>query len=211
MKGFECQDGHAVAHLDEQERTVIARVVADVGLLLGSEPFGLTSVSEQYVPQIEAIEEQLARWGDAAPEPEDPAVLRVFPNAAPTDREVADEFRRLTEPDLRDMKIARLRRIWDQLSGDDDAWVVPLDQALDTAAALTDIRLVMASRLDVMDDVDAQRLHQEVELAEHALATGATELLEFTPERVWLGMLYAALMWLQSTLVDCLEEPGETT
>ena len=40
MKGFEARDGMAVAELDDEERLVVARIVADVGLLLSGEPFG---------------------------------------------------------------------------------------------------------------------------------------------------------------------------
>ena len=138
----------------------------------------------------------------ALSDPEDPAVLRVLPNAAPTDREVADEFRRLTEPELRATKVDRLRVIWQALSEEGDLWEVPAEDAMATAAALTDVRLVLASRLGVVTDEDADSLHHEIELAEHAMATGAAGDLSIDPERVWLGMLYQALTWLQESLMN---------
>jgi len=128
-------------------------------------------------------------------------VLRVLPNAAPDDREVAAEFRRLTEPELRATKVARLRKMWEALSLDGPQWEVAADEAMATAAALTDVRLVLASRLDIETDADATALHEEIDLAHHAVETGAAADLSVDPERVWLGMLYQALTWLQESLM----------
>lgn len=224
MRGFAWDGGAVVAHLDDEERTVMARIVADVGLLLGGEPFG--AGGEQPFPHADASHSEtagedaphssiadevaayLARLGEAVREPDDPAVLRVLPNAAPTDREAADEFRRLTEPDLRSLKVGRLRRMWEQLSEDGPDWEVAADDAPGTAAALTDVRLVIAERLGLETDHDAERLSTEVALAAHAMETGADRELDIEPERVWLGMLYGALTWLQGSLVECLMGAG---
>ncbi len=201
MKGFEAKGGYAVAELDEEERAVVARIVADVGLLLGGAAFGMEHTTrddgERYQDDVFAA---LRGLEDALAEPEDPAVLRLLPNAAPTDREVADEFRRLTETDLRGHKVARLRQMWEQLSGDEDEWVIARDDALPTAAALTDVRLVLASRLELRTDDDAERLHAEIDAA--TSADDGSVAPNIDRERVWLGMLYQALTWLQETLVE---------
>ena len=196
MKAFRGRRGVAVAELDPEERAVVARIVADVGLLLGGEVFGMEDAAwasetpEDLLEYLTNLEAHLA-------EPDDPAILRLLPNAAPTDREVADEFRRYTEPDLRALKVARLRRLWSQLSEDGPRWEVARDDAMETAAALTDVRLVLASRLAVETDADAERLHAEVGLAQEAAADG----IDPDRERIWLGMLYEALTWLQDSLV----------
>ncbi len=193
MKAFRARHGVAVAELDHEERAVVARIVADVGLLLGGEVFGM----ERLPVEGEASQDLLAyltNFEAHLAEPDDPAILRLLPNAAPDDREVAEEFRRYTEPDLRALKVARLRRMWAQLSEDGPEWGVPEDVALDTAAALTDVRLVLASRLGIETDDHAQRLHAEV-----ALASSGGDSVD--RERVWLGMLYEALTWLQDSLV----------
>lgn len=199
MKGFEPRGEVAVAELDAEERAVVARVIADVGLLLDGEAFGMERA------KVDDAEEELFRhlrgFESALSDPEDPAVLRILPNAAPTDREVADEFRRFTEPELRATKVDRLRVMWQALSEDGPEWEVPAHQAMSTAAALTDVRLVLAARLGIDTDEDANALHRELELAEHALATGAGSELSVNPERVWLGMLYQALTWLQESLM----------
>lgn len=200
MRGFEARGDVAVAELDSEERAVIARVIADVGLLLDGESFGMEP------ERVEDSEEELFRHlrglEAALSDPEDPAVLRILPNAAPTDREVADEFRRLTEPELRATKVDRLRVMWMALSEDGPEWEVPADQAMATAAALTDVRLVLAARLGLDTDDDADALHRELDMAEHALATGADSDFAINPERVWLGMLYQALTWLQESLMS---------
>jgi hypothetical protein len=195
----------AVALLDADERAVIARVVADVGLLLGGEPFAMET-EPQARDEAGGAEDPLFRHlqglETALTDPDDPAVLRVLPNAAPDDREVADEFRRYTEPELRALKVDRLRTIWRALSDDGPAWIVPADEALATAAALTDIRLVLASRLGLETDDDATDLHDEVDRA-HDPVTGAYAAETVAnPERVWLGMLYQALTWLQESLMS---------
>ncbi|WP_062387145.1 DUF2017 family protein [Demequina iriomotensis] len=203
MRAFAERDGAAVAALDEEERLVIARIVADVGLLLGAESFG--SEPHSTLPHREDLAESL-RFLDGVEddpvEPEDPALLRLLPNAAPRDREVADEFRRLTQEDLRATKIARLRRLWDDLSAEATEWVVPTEQVMPMAAALTDVRLVVASRLALASDEDAEALHAEIARAAEAAEQGTEAEPPVDPERLWLGMLYDALTWLQESLVS---------
>jgi hypothetical protein len=199
--------GTAVAILDDEERLVVARIVADVAGLLGAEAFGLDHPAEPTTASdVDDPFEYLRGLEESIREPSDPAILRLLPNAAPADREVAEEFRRLTDGELRTTKIRRLRRIWEQLSRSDDEWVVQADEALATAAALTDVRLVLASRLGLVTDDDADRLHQEIDLAAHALETDDDQVLPIDHERVWLGMLYQALTWLQESLVEYVAE-----
>jgi hypothetical protein len=205
VKAFEVRGDAAVAELDDEERMVVARIVADVGLLLGGEAFGMEerSIPDRLDPG-EDVERYLRGLEESLAEPGDPAVLRLLPNAAPTDREVADEFRRLTESELRDLKIARLRTMWEQLSEDGPEWEVSVEDALPTASALTDVRLVLASRLSLDTDDDAERLHTEIELAAHAMSSDDGHEWDIDPERVWLGMLYQALTWLQDSLVTAM-------
>jgi len=217
VRGFRAEGASAVAVLDDEERLVVARIVADVALLLGADAFGEDFGSpSDAVPEVDDPFEYLRGLEESIREPSDPAILRLLPNAAPTDREVADEFRRLTDAELRGTKVRRLRRMWDQLSGgshgaDSDEWVVPADEALATAAALTDVRLVLASRLGLVTDDDAERLHAEIDLATHALETDDDGALPVDHERVWLGMLYQALTWLQETLVEYVSGANEET
>ncbi|MFV0285893.1 MAG: DUF2017 family protein [Demequina sp.] len=205
MRAFETRDGHAVATLEEEERVVIARIVADVGQLLGADDFAAPAESDRTArDHVDDVFRALAGLEESLAEPSDPAVRRVLPSASRDDREIAEEFRRLTEPDLRSLKVARLRTMWEQLSDEGDEWQVRLDEALATASALTDVRLVLAARLRLETDEDAERLHAEIDLASHAMDTDAHEDLGVDPERVWLGMLYQALSCLQESLLQCL-------
>jgi hypothetical protein len=81
---------------------------------------------------------------------------------------------------------------------------VPLDDGLSTAAALTDVRLVLADRLGLRTDEDADLLRGELELAQGLLMDGLPEGLGVDQERLWLATVYQALTWLQDSLVACL-------
>jgi hypothetical protein len=181
VRAFVGRGDTAVAKLDANERAVVSRLVAEVGALLG---------------------EDAAEGGQV--EPSDPALLRLLPNASPTDPEVADEFRRLTESDLRALKASRLRKIEEDLGGEGSEWVVPIGDAMSTAAALTDVRLVVASRLGLETDEDADLLKDELEMTEGLLEHGLPEGLDVDHERLWLATMYQALTWLQDSLVACV-------
>ncbi len=181
MRGFSRRGEVAVARLDADERSIIADLFAEVDALVDAGPLEEGSVN-----------------------PEDPALLRLFPNAVPTDRGVADEYRRLTEPDLRSLKVERLRKIQKELGQKGSEWVVALTEALPTAAALTDVRLVIATRLGLETDEDAELLHSELDIAQGLLEHGAPEGLSIDHGRISLAMLYQALTWLQDSLVACV-------
>ena len=197
MRVFRSRGGVAVAELDHDERTVVARIVADVGLLLGGDVFGMERAPWETEESADVLA-YLTSFEAALAEPDDPAILRLLPNGAPTDREVAEEYRRFTEPDLRALKVGRLRAIWSQLSEDGPEWEVAPEDAMDTAAALNDVRLVLASRLGLETDEDTKRLREEVALGDGPdVAEASYEELE----RAWLSALYQALTWLQDSLV----------
>jgi hypothetical protein len=84
-------------------------------------------------------------------DPGDPAVARLLPSAYPDDEEAAAEFRRFTADDLTARKLVNARRVLDDLAP-------PAAERLDPAAqqswlrTLTDLRLVLGSRLGVTAD-----------------------------------------------------------
>jgi hypothetical protein len=84
-------------------------------------------------------------------DPGDPAVARLLPSAYPDDEEAAAEFRRFTADDLTARKLANARRVLDDVA-------VPTAERLDAAGqrswlrTLTDLRLVLGSRLGVTAD-----------------------------------------------------------
>ncbi|MCL2468345.1 MAG: DUF2017 domain-containing protein [Micrococcales bacterium] len=174
------------AAMTRTERTVLGQVVGDVEALLApdtpvaSDPLWLST--EDVLP------------------PDDPAVARLLPDASRDDPEVANEFRRLTQEELRTTKVAGLRALSLRLSAtppgfDPHDVVVLMDEAPRTAAALTDVRLVLAERLGLRTDDDAEAL--AVELSDPRNANG--------PRR-GLGDLYQALTWWQETLIHAMTE-----
>jgi hypothetical protein len=125
--------------------------------------------------------------------PADPAVARLLPDASRDDPELAQSFRRLTEQDLRERKrdslalaAAALRRAAPVVLDDSEA------QAL--LKGLTDVRLVLAERLGIATDEDAEFLHA-------ALAAGAAEGRQ---EWAKAAELYEVVTYLQEELVHTL-------
>ena len=87
--------------------------------------------------------------------PENPALARLFPDAY-GDADEAGEFRRLTEPDLREGKRATARQVLATLTGYEPGDPLSLDteQAQAWLGAVKDIRLVLAVWLEIEDDDD---------------------------------------------------------
>ncbi|WP_456844563.1 DUF2017 domain-containing protein [Cellulomonas sp. P5_C6] len=204
MRGFKRRRGMYAARLDDDERGVIAALVADVAELLGA-------------GRLEAPDAATIPAADGTPRmslepitpPSDPAVRRLLPDASRDDPEVSAEFRRLTEDDLRADKIARLTRLWTALTTPTEGWradafvVDPLD-ARDVAGALTDLRLVLAERLDIRTDEQAERLYDSLLVSPQAqIDDAAPEELDPAARR-YLVAVYGALSWLQESLVEML-------
>jgi hypothetical protein len=126
------------------------------------------------------------------PDRDDPAVERLFPDVYPEDPVEAAEFRRLTEPDLKNDKLDQARAVLDQLIP--NGGEVRLDdEAADVwLRALTDVRLVLGTRLGVQDETDIQ--------AELDAAVGKNP----TSPRVGQLSVYAYLSFLQESLVGAL-------
>lgn len=200
MRAFRREGDDLVAEVDAGEREVLATVVADVAELLGAGR--LADRAPRATGPDDAATATVRLRLDPLPVPDDPAVLRLLPDASRDDREVAAEFRRLTEDDLRQQKIDRLADLFDALGGaGDDAPVtvrVPVPRAAALAATLTDLRLVLGERLGVTDEEASARLEVDVVDAEPAPGDHAAQA------RQYLGSVYLALGWWQETLMACL-------
>lgn len=101
---------------------------------------------------------------------DDPAIVRLVPDAYRDDAEAADEFRRLTQSDLLDRRRDDAARVLTTLQRDGvtlrpdavaaedarEAFVVELEDLAVAAwlRTLTSVRLVMATRLGITDDDD---------------------------------------------------------
>lgn len=127
--------------------------------------------------------------------PEDPAVLRLFPQAYRDDDEAAAEFRRFTERGLRQLKSRRLAVMQvalDEMAGpdpegDDATRPISPEEAEVFLGGVNDIRLVLGSRLGIVDDdadVDAEWSADDPRMHQYDI--------------------YQWLSWLQSTLLQAM-------
>jgi len=203
MRGFKVRQDRFVARVDEGERAVVASVVADVLELLGApRPDEEPAAADRTAPVADEPGELPRLRTDTPPPPDDPAVLRLLPDASRDDPSLAAEFRRLTEDDLRAQKVDRLERLWQSLTAPGggrrhDELVVPARDAPAFAAALTDVRLVLAERLDVHTDAEADAMYAV--LGETPPSAPAARGDHET--RRYLVSVYGALTWLQESLV----------
>jgi hypothetical protein len=209
VRGFVAVGRHYVAMLDAVERRILAAAVADTAELLGVR---LQESSGTEPAEGTGPDDPLTglTWGSAEPSvPSDPAVARLLPAASRVDDELATEFRRLTDADLRRTKVGNLRLVWTGLRRRPGSLPVLRDDAPRWAAALSDVRLVLATRLGIETDEDAENVYGLAAGEGHGGPAGdedspAGEL------RQAMATLYAVLTWLQESLVTALldDQPG---
>lgn len=142
----------------------------------------------QLVGQIEAL---LDSTRDAIPDtPRDAALLRLLPDAYPGDREASAEFRRFTAAGLADNKMRNAKFVTHDLAAacaSENQTELSLDgtSVQSWLRSLTDVRLVLASRLGIeTDDV--------------VTTPQSDEELMLVDVYDWLG-------WVQGSLVHALE------
>jgi hypothetical protein len=129
-------------------------------------------------------------------EPSDRAVRRLLPNVMKDDGAASLEFRQLTERSLREGKIGALRAA--ALGLDKDELTLSSDDARHWSTALNDVRLVLAERLDIQDEADAEQVHQMQDWSQ-------AEDVES-----YLALVYNFTTWLQESLVQAMLQSLET-
>lgn len=84
----------------------------------------------------------------------DPAVMRLLPDAYPDDHEASAEFRRYTASGIIDRKVANSDIVLESLSSSMESGELHLSaqEAQAWLRGLTDIRLVLASRMGIESD-----------------------------------------------------------
>ena len=129
-------------------------------------------------------------------EPSDRALRRLLPNVVKDDGAASLEFRQLTERSLRESKIGALRAA--ALELDKDELVLTAADARHWSTALNDVRLVLAERLDIRDEADADHVHQMQDWSQ-------AEDVES-----YLALVYNFTTWLQESLVQAMLQSLET-
>lgn len=121
--------------------------------------------------------------------PVDPIVARLLPDAHATDKEVADEFRRLADGDLRASRVAAYSAVLEDLAAAPDGHVkINREEAEVWLRVINDLRLATGTVADVTEDLDY------------------TDLDSLDPDdpRAAFLHLYDWLTWLQSRLLGVL-------
>ena len=125
--------------------------------------------------------------GTATTAPDDPALARLFPDGYTDDEEASADFRRYTEPGLRQQKRVALQTAVGMLGRPGERTEVSQEQAEQWLRALNDTRLVLGQRLEIGEDWD------------DVLA----DLAEDDP-RLPLFWVYDRLTYLEESLVQAL-------
>jgi hypothetical protein len=160
MSGFSRhrRSGHLIATFSGFEADLLRSLSAQLVELLRNE----AAVPREHADPLEAM----LTFDGPTTEPDDPVLARLFPTAYAEDAEAAAEFRRFTEGSLRDGKAAGAATIIDTL---EEAGLPPhlgeekvvIDVELDEPTAqvwvksFTDLRLALATRLEVEQDDEA--------------------------------------------------------
>jgi hypothetical protein len=163
MTMFRRAGGECVAKFTPQEAQVLRQCVAELAALLADHP-----------------------------DPDDPAVERLFPDVYPEDPAAAAEFRRFTEADLKAAKLDQAKTVLSDLLETGGEIRLADEKADLWLRALTDVRLALGTRLGVQDETDI-----ETELDD---AVGRNP----TSPRVGQLSVYAYLTYLQESLVGAL-------
>jgi hypothetical protein len=163
MTMFRRAGGDCIARFTPQEAQVLRQCVAELAALLSNDP-----------------------------DPDDPAVERLFPDVYPEDPAEAAEFRRFTEADLKAAKLEQAKTVLEDLLESGGEIRLPEEKADLWLRALTDVRLALGTRLGVEDETDIE--------AELDAAVGRNP----TSPRVGQLSVYAYLTYLQESLVGAL-------
>ncbi|MEO8888271.1 MAG: DUF2017 domain-containing protein [Jatrophihabitantaceae bacterium] len=199
-KAFKRKGESYVARMDHLERGVVAGLMEQTRDLLA--PAERESTGDPFEDLVAGLGVSLAAEDQAsetpdAPEERDPALDRLLPTAHRGDDQIAAEFRRLTEHDLRDRKAVNLATAIAALrgaSGDRLQLTKPEAQAM--VIALTDTRLLLGDRLGLRTDEDAAALEQRL------AGLGADD------PTVYAVSYYDFLTWLQESLTGALMGRG---
>ncbi|MGB8020160.1 MAG: DUF2017 domain-containing protein [Candidatus Nanopelagicales bacterium] len=169
--------GQVWLHLPKAERTLMADLLEQLSEMLA--PDEPSQATPDPLAELVGIEPSAHR-------PEDPALARLFPDAY-ADRDLADEFRRFTQRELRDAKLANLRLASDSLSRAHPTQLTP-EECRAWLGALNDLRLALGTRLGVEEGNDEEFL----------------DLPEDDPRHV-MYLIYDWLTYHQDRLVRALD------
>ncbi|GEB22954.1 DUF2017 family protein [Brevibacterium aurantiacum] len=188
MAAIDARGDDVVLKLEDNERSLMLTVFTDLAALLAEDD------NEDGRPDSENWEARLGLV--ERPRPQDPALLRLFPDVDPLDEERSQEFRRLTEFDLQQAKAHNVRIVLNGLAKGSSI-TLNHDEVLAWMKGLNDLRLVLAVRMGIdTEEAQEEKYAQREDLDE-------SEELTLT--------LYDFLTWIQDRLSTTLlsDLPGD--
>jgi hypothetical protein len=155
------RDGGVTVRLSGGEATLLRTLVVPVMELLNDPerpaPPPVAGPAEPADDIFAELERQFSQADEPDPElPVDPVVARLLPDAYRDDPEKAGEFRKYTEPSLREAKKYFAQTLLETLPAAGGKVRLTGDQARDWLRALNDIRLMFGVRLEVTEDFEQQ-------------------------------------------------------
>lgn len=172
------------ASLESAERKLMRGLFEDVIVLLEPE----READEDPLWAMVGLDPNAHKDHFAAPT--DPATKRLLPDADTDDPLAALEFRRLSERGIRERKIGALREA--AMLMDSGTILLNDETAPRFAAAINDVRLVLAERLSLETEEDAERIHA------HDDWSKAETVDEY------LALVYNFVTWLQESLMQAM-------
>ncbi|WP_143180367.1 DUF2017 family protein [Bowdeniella nasicola] len=198
MRGFSRAAQGYISVPDVSARLMVAKAVEDLGDILGRPLEG--------VPDKNSDDEVLAALDfDVADTKEeagdDPALDRLLP-AMSMDEDAAEELRLDSERRIRNAKARHLRDLHAILLSEDERVLVPYGSEPEVLAALTDVRLLIAERLDISEPEDIEALREVY------LARDEDYVTESPRARQTMVLLevYSFLTWWQDSLLLAMGE-----
>jgi hypothetical protein len=158
------RDGGATVRLSAGEATLLRTLVVPVMELLsdpdrpGAVPgAGAPGKTAEPTDVLDDLERLFAEVETPNPEPpDDPVLARLLPDAYNDDPAKSGEFRKYTEPSLREAKKYFAQTLLETLPPQGGKVRLTGDQARDWLRALNDIRLMFGVRLEVTEDFEGQ-------------------------------------------------------
>jgi Domain of unknown function (DUF2017) len=142
--GFKrAKSGVVTMTLDEVDGRILRHILGEMLELLGPEE----SVGDDPLAAAVGI-------GTHTSPPEDSALARLFPDGYTDDPEASADFRRYTEPGLREAKRAAARTALATLDESGAKRVLSAEESEAWLRALNDTRLVLGERLEITEDWD---------------------------------------------------------
>ena len=192
MKRFDRDGDLVTSMMDPSEVELLGSLVGQLlAMLRDSDPRDDTTAGDGADDPFALWARDLAADPDQPELPDDPALQRMFPNAYPHDPEASSDFRRFTQGDMWQSKIAAAevveRALADTEAGTRRVEIRP-DQVDAWLKCLTNLRLVLAARLGIEDSESAERVAAVTDDDPRAFMISVYE---------WLG-------FAQETLVDAL-------